>query len=59
MFEKPTKADVATQQIVPSNPLFQLLLPDQDFSSAVGLASARQYIVGLIVTGSMVDPPGQ
>jgi TetR/AcrR family transcriptional regulator len=41
-----------------STPLFQVVLPDEDFSSAAALARAREYIVDFLVAGTMVDPSG-
>jgi len=41
-----------------STPLFQVVLPDEDFSSAAALARAREYIVDFVVAGMMVDPSG-
>lgn len=38
-------------------PLYQMLLPGEEFSSAAALARARDYIVTLVVSGMMVDPP--
>ena len=38
-------------------PLYQLLLPGEDVSSAAALARSREYIVAFIVAGMMVDPP--
>ena len=40
-----------------SIPLYQMLLPGEDFSSATALARARAYIVDFLVAGMMVDPP--
>lgn len=37
-------------------PMYQLVLPGEDFSSAEALKSARTYIVNFIVSGIMVDP---
>jgi TetR/AcrR family transcriptional regulator len=37
-------------------PLYQLVLPGEDLSSAVALARAREFIVGFVVSGMMVDP---
>ena len=37
-------------------PLYQMLLPSEDFSSADALKKARDYIVTLVVSGMMVDP---
>jgi TetR/AcrR family transcriptional regulator len=41
-----------------SIPLYQMILPGEDFSSAAALARAREYIVDFLVSGMMVDPPG-
>ncbi len=38
-------------------PLYQLVLPGEDLSSAVALARAREFIVAFVVSGMMVDPP--
>ena len=38
-------------------PLYQMLLPGKDVSSAVALARAREYIVAFVVSGMMIDPP--
>jgi hypothetical protein len=38
-------------------PLYQMLLPGKDFSSAAALARAREYLVDFIVAGMMVDLP--
>ena len=45
------------QSYLASLPLFQMLLPTEDLSSSTLLAEAREYIVGLVVAGIMVDPP--
>ena len=39
-----------------SIPMYQMLLPGEDFSSAAALARAREYIVDFLVAGMMVDP---
>ena len=39
-----------------SLPLYQMLLPDEDFSSAAALARAREYIIDFLVAGMIVDP---
>src|SRR5947199_272272 len=39
-----------------SIPLYQILLVDEDVSSAAALARAREYIVTFVVRGMMVDP---
>jgi TetR/AcrR family transcriptional regulator len=38
-------------------PLYQLMLPGEDQSSAVALARAREFIIAFVVSGMMVDPP--
>jgi len=38
-------------------PLYQLMLPGEDLSSAVALARAREFIVAFVVSGMMVDHP--
>jgi TetR/AcrR family transcriptional regulator len=40
-----------------SIPLYQAILPEEDFSSAAALARAREQIVALVVAGMMVDLP--
>jgi TetR/AcrR family transcriptional regulator len=37
-------------------PLYQLVVVDEDMSSAAALARAREYIVSFVVHGMMVDP---
>ncbi len=37
-------------------PLYQMLLPGEDFSSAAALARAREHIIEFVVHGMMVDP---
>lgn len=37
-------------------PLYQMLLPREDFSSAAELARAREYIVAFFVHGTMISP---
>jgi AcrR family transcriptional regulator len=39
-----------------NRPLFQLLVPMEELSSPAADARARDYIVGLVVAGIMVDP---
>jgi TetR/AcrR family transcriptional regulator len=39
-----------------SRPLYEVMLPDEDFSSAESLESAKTYIVNIIVAGMMADP---
>jgi len=39
-----------------SIPLYQILLAEEDLSSAAALAHAREYIVAFVVRGMMVDP---
>jgi len=38
-------------------PLYQMLVPDEDVSSAAVLAGTREHIVTFIVAGMMVDSP--
>jgi AcrR family transcriptional regulator len=38
-------------------PLFQMLLPEEDFSSQTVIAQIRTYFVELIATGLVVEPP--
>lgn len=38
-------------------PMYQLLLPDEDFSSAAALVGAREQLVKFVVAGMMVDMP--
>lgn len=38
-------------------PLYQMVLPGEDVSSAAAIARGREYIVALVVAGMMVDPP--
>ena len=38
-------------------PLYKMLLPGEDVSSAAALARAREYIVAFVVAGMMIDPP--
>jgi TetR/AcrR family transcriptional regulator len=37
-------------------PLYQMILPGEDLSSAEALARAREYIVEFVVHGMMTDP---
>jgi TetR/AcrR family transcriptional regulator len=37
-------------------PIYQILLPDQDHSSAAALPRVREYLINFIVAGMMVDP---
>jgi len=37
-------------------PLYQMLLPGEDVSSAAALARAREYIIEFVVDGMVVDP---
>ncbi len=39
-----------------SLPLYQMILPGEDVSSAAALARAREHIVEVVVAGLMVDP---
>ncbi len=39
-------------------PLYQMMLqPGEDLSSAAGLTHAREYLVGFVVHGMMIDCP--
>lgn len=38
-------------------PMYQMLLPDEDFSSAAALVHAREQLVKFVVSGMMVDLP--
>jgi len=38
-------------------PMYQLLLPDEDFSSTDALVHARDQLVKFVVAGMMIDPP--
>ena len=38
-------------------PVYQMVLPGENFSSTAALARAREYIVAFIIAGIMVDPP--
>jgi AcrR family transcriptional regulator len=44
------------QSYLASLPLYQMILPGEDVSSADALARAREYIVDFVVHGIMVDP---
>jgi len=44
------------QSYLASLPLYQMILPGEDFSSAAALARAREYIVDFVVHGIVVDP---
>jgi AcrR family transcriptional regulator len=44
------------QSYLTSLPLYQMILPGEDVSSAAALARARGYIVNFVVHGIMVDP---
>lgn len=37
-------------------PLYEMVLPGKDFSSDAALVRAREYIIGFIVAGIMIDP---
>jgi hypothetical protein len=37
-------------------PLYQMVLPGEDFSSHAALARAREYIIAFVVAGIMADP---
>ncbi len=39
-----------------SLPVYQALLPGEDFSSASAFARAREYLIRFVVAGMMVDP---
>ena len=43
------------QSYLASLPLYQMILPGEDVSSAAALARAREYIVDFVVHGIMVD----
>lgn len=45
------------QSYLASLPLYQMLLPGENMSSAAVLARARKHIVALVVAGMMIDPP--
>jgi TetR/AcrR family transcriptional regulator len=45
------------QAYLASLPLYQMILPGEDVSSAAALARAREYIVDFVIHGIMVDPP--
>ncbi len=45
------------QSYLASLPLYQMLLPGENMSSAAVLAHARKHIVALVVAGMMIDPP--
>ena len=45
------------QSYLASLPLYRVLLPDEDLSSAVALTCARKYVVDLIVAGMIKDTP--
>ncbi len=44
------------QYYLGSMPLYQVLLPNEDFSSTMAVARARDYIVDFVVRGLIVDP---
>jgi len=44
------------QAYLASLPLYQMLLPAEDLSSASALARAREYFVNFVVAGMIVDP---
>lgn len=44
------------QSYLTSLPLYQMILPGEDVSSAAALVRAREYIVDFVVHGIMVDP---
>ena len=43
------------QSYLASLPLYQMILPGEDFSSAAALARAREYIIDFVVHGIVVD----
>ncbi len=45
------------QAYLASLPLYQMILPGEDVSSAAALADAREYIINFVIHGIMVDPP--
>ncbi len=45
------------QAYLASLPLYQMILPGENVSSAAALARAREYIIDFVVHGIMVDPP--
>jgi len=45
------------QAYLASLPLYQMILPGEDVSSAAALARAREYIIDFVIHGIMVDPP--
>jgi len=44
------------QAYLASLPLYQMILPGEDVSSAAALARAREYIIDFVIHGIMVDP---
>jgi hypothetical protein len=44
------------QSYLTSLPLYQMMLPGEDVSSADALARAREYIVDFVISGIIVDP---
>jgi len=44
------------QSYLTSLPLYQMMLPGEDISSADALARAREYIVDFVIDGIMIDP---
>jgi TetR/AcrR family transcriptional regulator len=44
------------QAYLASLPLYQMILPGEDISSATALARAREYIIDFVIHGIMVDP---
>ena len=44
------------QAYLASLPLYQMILPGEDVSSATALARAREYIIDFVIHGIMVDP---
>jgi TetR/AcrR family transcriptional regulator len=48
-------ASFLCQQYLGSIPLYQMLLPGEDFSSSAALARAREYIVEFVIQGMLVE----
>ena len=44
------------QSYLTSLPLYQMMLPGEDISSANALSHAREYIIDFVINGIMVDP---
>ena len=47
------------QAYLTSLPLYQMILPNEDVSSAAALARAREYIIDFAIHGIIVDPPAK